>query len=117
MRAVTWVSGLLADLEAAWEAPHVPVLALPAAHDTPVAIGRSRACGCVVAEPSVSRQHAQLRRAGDAWLLRDLGSRNGTRVNRMRVSEEVEVRPGDRVSFGGVAFVLGRPPRATTSSD
>jgi pSer/pThr/pTyr-binding forkhead associated (FHA) protein len=69
----------------------------------------------VVPEPSVSRQHAELRRAGGAWLLRDLGSRNGTRVNGMRVSEEVEVRPGDRVSFGGAPFVLGRPERATTT--
>jgi hypothetical protein len=117
MHAVSWVSGLLADLHDAWEAPHVPVLALPATDGAPVAIGRSRACGCVVPEPSVSRKHAELRRAGDRWLLRDLGSRNGTRVNGMRVSEEVEVRPGDRISFGGVPFVLGRPERATTASD
>lgn len=53
----------------------------------------------MVPEPSVSRRHAELRRDG-AWLLRDLGPRNGTRVNGLRVLEETEVRPGDRVSLG-----------------
>jgi pSer/pThr/pTyr-binding forkhead associated (FHA) protein len=47
-----------------------------------------------------------LRRDGDRWLLRDLGSRNGTRVNGLRVLEETEVRPGDRVSLGEVRYRL-----------
>lgn len=45
------------------------------------------------------RRHAQL--------LRDLGSRNGTRVNGTRVTEEIEVRPGEQVSLGGVRYRLG----------
>ncbi len=40
------------------------------------------------------------------WLLTDLGSTNGTRLNGWRVREPVPVRPGDRVSFGAVTFVL-----------
>jgi FHA domain/Domain of unknown function (DUF1707) len=106
IRAVAWWSGLAADLRAARERPHVPVLALPAG-DRQVVLGRSRDCDCVLAEPSVSRRHAELRREGARWLLRDLGSRNGTRVNGVRLLDEAEVGPGDRVSFGDARFRLG----------
>jgi pSer/pThr/pTyr-binding forkhead associated (FHA) protein len=85
------------------------VLALPAT-DGPVTLGRSRDCDCVLAEPSVSRRHAELRRAGEHWRLRDLGSRNGTRVNGVRLLDEAEVCPGDRVSFGDARFRLGEAP-------
>jgi hypothetical protein len=104
MRAVAWLSGLSADVERAWRAPRVPLLALP---DDSATIGRANECDCVLTEPSVSRRHARLRRDGRRWLLRDLGSRNGTRVNGMRVAEEVEVRPGDQISLGGVRYRLG----------
>jgi hypothetical protein len=109
MRTVAWYSQLAADLEAAWERPRVPVLALPSGAGAPVVLGRSRDCDCVIAEPSVSRRHAELRRHGERWLLRDLGSQNGTRVNGVRVLEETEVAPGDRVSFGQVRYRLGSP--------
>ena len=110
MRTVAWWSTLDRDLRAAWQRPHLPVLALPQA-DGPVTLGRSRDCDCVLAEPSVSRRHAELRRDGARWLLRDLGSRNGTRVNGVRLLDEAEVRPGDRVSFGDARFRLGEAPR------
>jgi FHA domain/Domain of unknown function (DUF1707) len=105
VRAVAWWSTLDRDLRAAWERPQVPVLALPAG-DRPIVLGRSRECDCVLAEPSVSRRHAELRRDGARWLLRDLGSRNGTRVNGARLLDEAEVGPGDRVSFGDARFRL-----------
>jgi FHA domain/Domain of unknown function (DUF1707) len=110
LRAVAWYSRLAADLRAAWERPRVPVLALPATTGGPVLLGRARECDCVLSEPSVSRRHAELRREGGRWLLRDLGSRNGTRVNGVRVLEETEVAPGDRISFGGARYRLGEPP-------
>jgi hypothetical protein len=99
--AVAWFARLSADLENAWRAARLPVLALPY---EPAVIGRAPSCDCQLADPSVSRRHAALRRDGERWLLRDLGSRNGTRVNGARVVEEVEVRPGDQVSLGGVRF-------------
>jgi FHA domain/Domain of unknown function (DUF1707) len=102
-RAVSWLSTLSADIQAAWRGPRVPVLALPI---DSITIGRSSECDCMVTHPSTSRRHAELRRAGERWLLRDLGSRNGTRLNGMRVTEETEVRPGDHVSFGGLPFRL-----------
>jgi FHA domain/Domain of unknown function (DUF1707) len=110
MRTVAWWSTLDRELRAAWQRPHVPVLALPAT-ERQVILGRSRDCDCVVAEPSVSRRHAELRRDGARWLLRDLGSRNGTRVNGVRLLDEAEVYPGDRVSLGDARFRLAEAPR------
>jgi hypothetical protein len=111
LRCVAWWSTRAADLRAAWQRPHVPVLALPRT-DRCLTLGRSRDCDCVLAEPSVSRRHAELRREGARWLLRDLGSRNGTRVNGVRLLDEAEVCPGDRVSFGDAGFRLGEAPRS-----
>jgi hypothetical protein len=111
MRTIAWWSALDRDVRAAWQRPHVPVLALPVSEGS-VLLGRSRDCDCVLAEPSVSRRHAELRRDGARWLLRDLGSRNGTRVNGVRLLDEAEVGPGDRVSFGDAGFRLGEAPRS-----
>jgi pSer/pThr/pTyr-binding forkhead associated (FHA) protein len=101
------VSALVAHLGAAWHDARAPRLALPSAAS--VTFGRSRDCDCVVADPTVSRRHASLRLHDGAWLLRDLRSANGTLVNGWRVLEEVEVRPGDRVTFGAVTYRLGAP--------
>ncbi len=49
---------------------------------------------------TVSRRHATLERTADGWLLTDLESTNGTRVNGWRVRGKVSVTPGDLVSFG-----------------
>ena len=99
-------SGLSAAIETGWREPRTPVLALPRARSA-VTIGRADDCDCVLADPTVSRQHARLRRVGGGWLLADLGSTNGTRLNGWRVAEEVEVRAGDRVSFGTARYRLG----------
>jgi FHA domain-containing protein/uncharacterized protein DUF1707 len=101
-------SGLVSRARSAWLEPRTPGLALPA--DGSVTLGRSHDCDCVLADATVSRVHARLRRGDGTWLLRDLGSSNGTRLNGYRVLGEVEVRPGDHVSFGAMSFRLG-PPR------
>jgi FHA domain/Domain of unknown function (DUF1707) len=111
LRTVGWWSTLLRDLSGAWERPRVPMLALPTESGREVVLGRSRECDCVLADPTVSRRHAGLRREGERWILLDLGSRNGTRVNGMRVLDAIEVGPGDRVSFGDARYRLGEAPR------
>ena len=102
--AVTVVSRWGRRLEAAWREPRTPHLTLPT-HERTV-IGRSRASGCVVSDPTVSRAHALLGFTGGAWSLRDLGSTNGTYVNGRRITAETQVRPGDEVAFGAARFVL-----------
>jgi hypothetical protein len=64
-----------------------------------VLIGRSRECDIQLDDPNVSRRHAEVRREGHAWVVADLGSTNGIKVNGQRVAE-AELHPGDEVSFG-----------------
>ena len=76
-------------------------------------IGRTRDCDLHLTDLSVSRTHALLVRRDDGWVLSDLGSHNGTRLNGWLVREPVPVRAGDRVEFGSMAFILqGDPPAA-----
>ncbi|MDQ3981872.1 MAG: DUF3662 and FHA domain-containing protein [Actinomycetota bacterium] len=65
----------------------------------PVVIGRMSTNDVVLSDPNVSRRHAELRRAGDRWLLVDLGSTNGTTVNG-KLAREHELDHGDRLMFG-----------------
>lgn len=64
-----------------------------------VAIGRSREADIVVADPNVSRRHAELRRDESGWHVVDLGSTNGIQVNGRRV-DQVGLSPGDRITIG-----------------
>ncbi len=87
-----------------------PTLIFPAGSQRRFTIGRHHACDMIVPDLTVSRWHAGLDRAADGWLLADLGSTNGTRLNGWRIREPVPVRPGDQVSFGTATFVLGMLP-------
>lgn len=83
-----------------------PVLFFPPGQAPRFTIGRDDGCDLVLGDLSVSRLHARLERDGTGWLLEDLGSTNGTRLNGWRVSGQMPVRPGDQVSFGGTGFLL-----------
>jgi hypothetical protein len=69
-------------------------------------IGRDANCDLAIADMTVSRRHATLERTQDGWLLTDLESTNGTRVNGWRVRGKVKVTPGDLVSFGNAEYAL-----------
>ncbi len=92
-----------------------PVLTLPvvttAGAQDRFTIGREPACDMMLADETVSRWHASLQRGSSGWLLADLGSTNGTRLNGWRVTGPMPVRPGDMVSFGAATFVLSERPR------
>jgi hypothetical protein len=62
-------------------------------------VGRSRDCDLVLDDPNVSRHHAELRQEGEGWVVADMGSTNGIKVNGSRV-ESAALQPGDRVTFG-----------------
>jgi hypothetical protein len=65
----------------------------------PVVIGRLSACDISIADPNVSRRHAEIQPRGENWVLVDLGSTNGTRVNGVRVDEHV-LLDGDEITIG-----------------
>jgi DNA-binding CsgD family transcriptional regulator len=56
-------------------------------------------------DPAVSRLHALCERLDGGWRLSDLGSRNGTYVNSIRVTDPVALRPGDEVRIGAWRLV------------
>jgi hypothetical protein len=85
----------------------VPLL-LPSGPQPRFTIGREPACDLTLTDETVSRWHASLTRTADRWLLDDLGSTNGTRVNGWRVSAPTPVAPGDWVSFGAATFVISQ---------
>lgn len=68
-----------------------------------VTAGREPDSDLFLDDVTVSRQHAELRRMTGGWLLRDVGSLNGTYVNRQRI-EEVALAPGDEVQIGKYRF-------------
>jgi pSer/pThr/pTyr-binding forkhead associated (FHA) protein len=63
-------------------------------------LGRSRECDIVVEDANVSRRHAELRPRGSAWVLSDLGSTNGTRLNGRAIHTPEVVQPGDEIEVG-----------------
>jgi len=105
-----WVSGWRSRLTEAVRSarPNPPMreLALPRGPRTVFTIGRNPDCDLPLGDPTVSWVHAELRLTGDDWVLVDLGSRNGTRVNGWQADSGFTVRAGDCVRFGRAVFRL-----------
>jgi pSer/pThr/pTyr-binding forkhead associated (FHA) protein len=55
---------------------------------------------------TVSRRHAELVRSGGAWAVRDVGSLNGTYVNRQRIEDQASLAHGDEVQIGRFKLVF-----------
>jgi pSer/pThr/pTyr-binding forkhead associated (FHA) protein len=78
-----------------------------------VVIGRSSRSDIVLdADGQVSRTHAVLDRIAGRWILRDVGSRNGTRVNGEPVRGPVRLRAGDEIRIGRSTLLLRAVPPA-----
>jgi Domain of unknown function (DUF1707)/FHA domain len=101
----TPVAGRVQEPPAGGPAP----LFFPPGSGTTFTIGRTHDCDLRIENMSVSRLHAQLNRSEDGWLLNDLGSHNGTRVNGWLVKEAVPIHPGDLIQFGSATFIMQVP--------
>ncbi len=75
----------------------------------PLVIGRSPKCEIQVDQESVSRNHCRIRFEGGEFLVRDLGSTNGTYVNDDLVHDEGRLRHGDQLKVGRtiLKFIVG----------
>lgn len=67
--------------------------------DAVILLGRMPDCTVVLADPNVSRHHAEVRPTATGYQLVDLGSTNGTRVNRAKVGTHLLV-DGDEITLG-----------------
>jgi Protein of unknown function (DUF3662)/FHA domain len=74
----------------------------------PMTIGRGSDCDVVLADAHASRHHARLEVRGGVFVLTDLGSTNGTRVNGHRV-REVVLGVGDRIEVGQSVLRVVKP--------
>jgi pSer/pThr/pTyr-binding forkhead associated (FHA) protein len=73
--------------------------------DDEVASGRHPDSDIFLDDVTVSRKHAVFRREGDTFIVRDVGSLNGTYVNRERI-DEVALTTGDEVQIGKFRLVF-----------
>ncbi len=73
--------------------------------DRPVVVGRLAGCDLVVADTNVSRQHANVRRVDDGYVLTDLNSTNGTRLNGKRITQ-APLTSGDVITVGSTRLTF-----------
>jgi hypothetical protein len=72
-----------------------------------VVIGRSRECDVQVADPNISRRHAELRQEGATYWIVDLDSTNGLAVNGRR-ARRAKLQDGDTITLGATDLVFER---------
>jgi hypothetical protein len=76
-------------------------------------IGRLPECHLQLNSNMVSRKHARVVRAGDKWLMEDLGSGNGTLVNGKKIEQPVELHHEDRIKIGPILLRFEAPEAAS----
>ena len=95
----------------------VPVDGLPPISiDKPIVFfGRSEDCDvALVTSRKVSRKHCLIAVIDDHFVIRDLGSMNGVKVNQKQVKKEARFQIGDEVTIGDIAYrlaVMDAPPK------
>lgn len=73
-------------------------------------LGRSSSCSLRFNDANVSRQHLRFNVKRGGVTVRDLGSKNGTSVNGMRLSREVALAHGDRLELGRLQLIVALQP-------
>jgi len=70
-----------------------------------IVVGRAEESEVFLDDVTVSRRHAEFRYGGQGWSVQDVGSLNGTYVNRVRVDDQ-QLRGGDEVQIGKFRFIF-----------
>lgn len=72
-----------------------------------VLIGRTPECDVVLYDAGVSRKHCRIFSEGNRFIIEDMGSSNGTKVNGAAITKKQELTDGDQLTLGPVVFVFG----------
>ncbi|MEX2317939.1 MAG: FHA domain-containing protein [Pirellulales bacterium] len=67
-------------------------------------IGRAKECTLRAASEAISRRHCAITRGAEGWSIRDLGSRNGTYVNDVRIEAATPLAAGNELRVGPLKF-------------
>jgi adenylate cyclase len=84
---------------------------IPLIRDT-LTIGRRETCDICLRFPNISGTHCELAFVDGFWMIRDLGSTNGIKVNGMKVPKKL-LRPGDKISIAKKTFTIEYDPPAS----
>jgi TolB protein len=76
-------------------------------------VGRAEDNDLDLADPKVSRHHARIYQEGPAYMVTDLGSANGTRVNGVLLTGPHHLEHGDRIAVGDTELIYQEPGRAS----
>jgi len=88
-------------------------------------VGRDPANRVILQDDKCSRRHCDVFCADSQWMLKDLDSRNGTRVNGHRIADTVPIRDGDQIQIGDIELLftsdisqpLNPPPPKVSDDD
>ena len=81
----------------------------------PITVGRSSQADLLIPDERVSRIHCGLRSEGGSFIIKDLGSTNGTWVNDRRI-QEARLKLGDSIRVGQTILELSTKPRQKATS-
>src|ERR1700758_1695375 len=73
-------------------------------------IGRHQECDIQIPSRKISRRHCCIAQVNDHFVVRDLCSTNGVRINGVRVNEGT-FKPGDELTIGNFRYQLSWPER------
>jgi pSer/pThr/pTyr-binding forkhead associated (FHA) protein len=76
--------------------------------DPVIRVGRAPGLEIVIDNVSVSRRQTEIRRDGAGWVVRDLGSANGTFLNGVRLTADMPLQAGDEITFGKFSLLFER---------
>ena len=71
--------------------------------------GRGAGADVVISDQSMSRQHARIARGQSGWTVEDLGARNGTYLNGVRIEGPTSVARGDVLKLGATVIRIAEP--------
>ncbi len=71
----------------------------------PATVGRSRACSLALTDPNAGKEHLRLTWEDSAWVMTDVSSSRGTRVNG-KPAERTALRPFDRIAVGDTVLIF-----------
>src|SRR3954470_3999010 len=80
-------------------------------------IGRAKECALRAGSEAISRRHCAIIRREKGWMVRDLGSRNGTHVNDEKITKEVPLKDGDELRVGPLVFRVAAVPSSEAPAD
>jgi len=80
-----------------------------------ITIGRKEGNTIRLTERNVSRKHARLRKANGAFVLEDLGSYNGIKINGRKIGDPYELKTGDQINIGDYMLALQLDAAETVS--